>query len=251
MFLESNRYAAVVSREKFRVVYGDNSIDDALSEAPRLLKEGQGFFKQMDDDGTWQPIPVAMILGGAGGPADDRFICEEIEKIRVEIERNLPLDGVYILNHGAMTTTEQEDPDGLLYETVRRAVGPNTPIVTTVDLHANISERMVDSASVIVAYRTDPHVDQYDCGKEAASILLEMLSGMRPVVRSIRVPIVAPNVSLLTDNGPYGDLIDYGQSKIGQDILNVSIVAGFAYSDTADNGLHVIVVARESAATAQ
>lgn len=251
MFLESNRYAAVVSKEKFHKTYGDNIIDDARSPSPKLLKEGQGFFEQMDAVGAWQTAPISMIIGGAGGPADDAFICEEIEKVKAALTSQLPLDGVYILNHGAMTTTKQGDPDGLLYETVRDVVGASVPIVTTIDLHANISQRMVDNASVIVAYRTDPHVDQFECGKEAVNILLEMLSGMRPVVRNIRVPIVPPNVSLLTDDGPYGDLIDYGQSKISQEILNVSIVAGFAYSDTADNGLHIIVTSRNSPEAAE
>jgi microcystin degradation protein MlrC len=251
MFLESNRYAAVVSKEKFHKTYGDNIIEDARSPSPKLLKEGQGFFEQMDAAGAWQPVPISMIIGGAGGPADDTFIREEIDKVRLALTSQLPLDGVYILNHGAMTTTEQGDPDGLLYETVKDAVDASIPIVTTIDLHANISQRMVDNANVIVAYRTDPHIDQFECGKEAADILLEILAGMQPVVRNIRVPIVPPNVSLLTDNGPYGDLIDYGQSKIDQEILNVSIVAGFAYGDTADNGLHIIVTSRNNAEAAQ
>lgn len=83
-------------------------------------------------------------------------------------------------------------------------------------------------------------------GIEAATILNEIFNGMRPTVSNIRVPIVPPNVSLLTANGPYGDLIDYGQSQIGAEILNISIVAGFAYSDTSVNGLHVLVTARDS-----
>lgn len=251
MFLESNRYSAVLLRNKFRRLYGDEIVNDARSDSPKLLKEGQGFFKQMDAAGIWQPVPISMILGGAGGPAEDSFICEEIESARQVLTNSLPLDGVYILNHGAMTTTEQEDPDGFLYETVRDVVGPTTPIVTTIDLHANISQRMVDNASVIVSYRTDPHIDQYECGQEAADVLLEMLGGLSPVVCNIRVPIVPPNVSLLTNNGPYGDLIDYGQSKIEPGILNVSVVAGFAYGDTSDNGLHIIVTARENITEAQ
>lgn len=149
-----------------------------------------------------------------------------------------------------MTTPEEEDPDGLLYETVRRAVGADTPVVTTVDLHANISQRMVDSADVIVSYRTDPHVDQYERGQEAAAILNKMFNGLRPVMRNIRVPIVPPNVSLLTSNGPYGDLIDYAQSQIDTEIMNVSIVAGFGYSDTSVNGLHILVTAGNDALAA-
>lgn len=163
-FLESNRYSAVVPGNRFRVLNGDAIVADARSQSPKLLKEGQGFFAQMDVEGSWEPIPITLIFGGAGGPAEHSFIVDEIEKIGRELQAQTSLDGVYILNHGAMTTTEDEDPDGLLYETVRRAVGAGVPVVTTVDLHANISQRMVDNADVIVAYRTDPHVDQYEKG---------------------------------------------------------------------------------------
>ena len=244
-FLESNRYAPVVEANRFRVLRGDAIVEDARSSSPKLLKEGQGFFAQMNIEGSWEPIPITLVLGGAGGPAEHSFIMDEIDKIGRALEAQTSLDGVYILNHGAMTTPQEEDPDGLLYETVRRAVGAGVPVVTTVDLHANISQRMVDNADVIVAYRTDPHADQYERGIEAATILNEMFNGMRPTVSNIRVPIVPPNVSLLTANGPYGDLIDYGQSQIGAEILNISIVAGFAYSDTSVNGLHVLVTARD------
>ena len=249
-FLESNRYAPVVEANRFRVLRGDAIVEDARSSSPKLLKEGQGFFAQMDIEGSWEPIPITLVLGGAGGPAEHSFIMDEIDKIGRALEAQTSLDGVYILNHGAMTTPQEEDPDGLLYETVRRAVGAGVPVVTTVDLHANISQRMVDNADVIVAYRTDPHADQYERGIEAATILNEMFNGMRPTVSNIRVPIVPPNVSLLTANGPYGDLIDYGQSQIGAEIFNISIVAGFAYSDTSVNGLHVLVTARDSELTA-
>ncbi len=249
--LESNRHSPVVTRQKFRYWEGEAITLDARSESPKLVKEVIGFYRGMDSIGNWEPNPLLIAVGGAGGPADAVYIREMIEKIRHSLTDVLPIDGVYILNHGAMITTEDEDPDGELYEAVREIVGPDTPIVTTIDLHANIPQRMVDNANVIVSYRTDPHVDQYDRGKEAATILREMLDGMCPVVKNIRVPIVAPNVSLLTDSGPYGDLIKYGQSQLGREILNVSVVGGFAFSDTSKNGLHVIVAAREDPEAAE
>jgi microcystin degradation protein MlrC len=85
-----------------------------------------------------------MVLGGAGGPAEHSFIIDEILNIERELSGESSLDGVYILNHGAMTTTDEEDPDWLLYQAIRRTVGPHVPVVATVDLHANISQRMVD-----------------------------------------------------------------------------------------------------------
>ena len=52
----------------------------------------------------------------------------------------------------------------------------------------------------------------------------------------IRLPVTPPTVTLFTGEGPYGDLINFGQSLIDDDILNVSILGGFAYSDTPKNG---------------
>ena len=53
-----------------------------------------------------------------------------------------------------------------------------------------------------------------------------------------------PTVTMLTAAGPYADMIDFGQPKIAPEIMNVSVMGGFAFSDTAKNGLTVVVTAR-------
>ena len=53
-----------------------------------------------------------------------------------------------------------------------------------------------------------------------------------------------PTVTLLTAAGPYAEMIELGQSKMNPAIMNVSVMGGFAYADTAKNGLSVIVTAR-------
>jgi microcystin degradation protein MlrC len=102
-----------------------------------------------------------------------------------------------------------------------------------------------------VAYRTNPHVDMLERGKEAAAVLLELFEGMKPDVAFLRLPITPPTVTLLTDTGPYADLIDFGQTLIDDDVFNVSILGGFAYSDTPKNGLAIIVSARRANGSAQ
>ena len=118
------------------------------------------------------------------------------------------------------------------------------PVIATLDLHGNVSERMVDCADIVVAYQTNPHVDMLERGGDAAALLHEMWAGMRPEVAFIRMPLVPPTVTLLTAAGPYADVMDFGQSLAGGDIANVSILGGFAYSDTPKNGLAIIVTAR-------
>lgn len=142
-----------------------------------------------------------------------------------------------------MTATQDEDIEATMVERIRQAVG-RVPIVATLDLHGNVSDRLIDAIDLVVSYRSDPHTDQFQTGVEAADGMLELVGGLRTELASIRLPLVAPNVSLETAGGPYGDVIALGQELADDTILNVSVLAGFAYSDTSKNGLHVIVTGR-------
>src|SRR4029078_9504429 len=85
-------------------------------------------------------------------------------------------------------------------------------------------------------------------GEEAADVLRELLAGTRTERVRIRLPIVPPTVTLLTAAGPYAEMIQLGQRRKGPEIMNVSVMGGFAYADTAKNGLSVIVTGRNVAA---
>ena len=54
--------------------------------------------------------------------------------------------------------------------------------------------------------------------------MAEMFAGLKPEVAFLRLPITPPTVTLLTEKGPYADLIDYGQSliRIAQDEMKSS-----------------------------
>jgi microcystin degradation protein MlrC len=127
--------------------------------------------------------------------------------------------------------------------------------VVTLDLHGNISERMVESCDLIVGYRTNPHVDYMERGEEAALGLRLMLAGLAdPKSAFIRLPLTPASVSLLTASGPYGDMIDYGnrrRAELAGDILNVSIFGGFVFSDSTKNGVGIVVTARRDVARAR
>jgi microcystin degradation protein MlrC len=123
------------------------------------------------------------------------------------------------------------------------------PVVATFDLHANVSDRMVDLIDAFIGYRTNPHLDMRERGAEAADVLRDLLTGAKTERVRVRLPIVPPTVTLLTASGPYAEMIALGQRRrqeIGPAIVNVSAMGGFAYSDTAKNGLTVVVTARAS-----
>lgn len=247
LMLESNRFAPVITEEDYlKRVYlaGEEILEDLYSSDPKLPTEIRGFAAEMGRRGAWQPVPILVGLVEAGGPLDHAFFEVALQEIRTRLAAAGDLDAVYICNHGAMITTQNTDPDGEIFAAVRAIIGKDVPVIATLDLHGNVSDRMVDCADAIVAYQTNPHVDMLDRGREAAGILHEILAGMRPDVAFIRLPLVPPTVTLLTEAGPYADIIDFGQTLTGGDIANVSVLGGFAYSDTPKNGLAIIVTAR-------
>jgi microcystin degradation protein MlrC len=209
-----------------------------------MLPEMPGFVAAMDAAGPWVPVGIALAMSEPNGPVEHGFFEELLDTIDRRLRAALPVDGVYFCAHGAAITTEEDDPEGVLFERIRAIVGPDVPIVATFDLHANVSDRMVDTIDAFIGYRTNPHLDMRERGIEAAAALRELLAGAKTERVRLRLPIVPPTVTLLTAAGPYAEMIELGQRKMNPAIMNVSVMGGFAYADTAKNGLSVIVTAR-------
>lgn len=247
LHLEANAFAPVTTEKDFRersYLEGEAIMRNARSKTPIWPMEVPGFVAAMDRMGPWQPVPILVAGAEPGGPADHRFIQGCLKRIHDGLKAAGRLDAVYITNHGAMTTTEDPDPDGELYAMVRAAVGAGVPVAATVDLHCNPSQRMVDSVDVLIGYLTNPHVDMRERAAEAAGALKEMMNGTKTSSAFIKLPIVPPTVTQLTAAGPYAELIALGQKRRTPEIMNVTVLGGFAFSDTPKNGLSIVVTAR-------
>ncbi|GMQ76319.1 MAG: M81 family metallopeptidase [Gammaproteobacteria bacterium] len=255
--LESNSFAPVVGEEDFRNRYyfeGREILEQAAAAHSVMPMEMTAFVRAMHATGPWQPLPLILTGTEPGGPVEHGFFVRTVDAMIAALAKAGPVDAVYLSNHGAMTTTESHDPDGEMTARVREAVGPDATIVVTLDLHANISERLVEAADLIVGYQTNPHVDMLERGEEAAQSLRTILAGARPVATFIRLPLTPASVVLLSREGAYADLIDFGQRRkreLGGAIFNVSIFGGFVFGDTPKNGVAVVVTGRDDDAAAR
>ena len=256
MILESNRYARPAERADFESLtwMGGNALmSEARSKEPVIAREFCAFVAAMDATGPWQPVPILLTACHPHGPVQEDVF--ETYWRSVEAGLDQPVDAVYLCHHGAMVATHLDDPDGELAARVRAKVGPDVPIVQTLDLHGNLSDLMCDSVDLICGYRTNPHVDMRERGEEAAFSLRRILAGMAsPQVVHIKLPLVPASVTLLTASGPYGELIDFGQKRQAEmsgAILNVSIFGNFLFSDVPENGISIVVTARSDRATAE
>ncbi|SAK65947.1 M81 family metallopeptidase [Caballeronia ptereochthonis] len=143
-------------------------------------------------------------------------------------------DAIYLDLHGAMVTEHLDDGEGELLTRVRRIVGDEMPLVVSLDLHANVTERMVELADALVAYRTYPHVDMAGTGLRAAHLLARRIAHGRPFKRALRrVPFLIPVNGMCTLVEPARGMYEALESLESpeKEVVSLSFAPGFPASD--------------------
>lgn len=245
--LESNFHAPVVGRPDFVPdnYFAGEEFERLFTEgAIRVPKEFIGFSETMDTLRAWERVPIVTAVISPGGCIGQDFFEELKADIINRVKATMPLDAVFFAEHGAATATGDPDPDGTLFSQVREIVGPETPMVATLDLHANVSPKMIGAVDMLCSYLTNPHMDQYERGRESALAVDEMLKGQKTAKAFVKLPLIPPSTSLNTKFGPYGDLIDFGQQQMTDQVMNVSICSGFSVGDTPKAGMSIAVTTR-------
>ena len=153
------------------------------------------------------------------------------------------IDGILLGLHGAMVAEHTEDGEGELLQRIRAIVGPDIPIGITLDPHANVTERMAGLADIIVAYKTNPHVDVRECGVQAAEILNRTMTGeIRPVTLRESRPMLEEMTGGRTDIGPMVERIARARAYEQEpDVFAVSVDGGFGNADIREVGPTVLV----------
>ncbi len=162
-------------------------------------------------------------------------------------------DGALIDLHGAMVAEGFEDAEGEILARLREILGAHAPIVVTLDLHGNITQKMADNASALIAVRTYPHIDYYERTWQGARLLDRALRGeIRPRTVIAKRPMLRGLDGGRTQTGPMRELIDRGEAleEAGRALV-VSVCAGFTAADIHDIGPSVTVTADGDTAEAQ
>jgi microcystin degradation protein MlrC len=145
----------------------------------------------------WPERPEIVGLVRLPAWPSGRATAETFEWLRDELINSLraalPVDGVLLALHGAMAAEEHPDVEGEVLQVVRKVVGPKIPVVATLDLHANVTQRIVEHADALVLFHTAPHVDVFETGQRGAAVLKRLLTGKsRPITAFCKVPCVLP-----------------------------------------------------------
>ena len=139
----------------------------------------------------WQLWPSVW----AGASPSSYVTRDAFERIATDLLQDLKqalaqgVDAVYLDLHGAAVAEHADDAEGELLARVRAIIGENMPLVASLDLHANVTQRMLATADALVAYRTYPHIDMAETGERAAELLQRRLHlGRREALTVHRLP---------------------------------------------------------------
>lgn len=160
-----------------------------------------------------------------------------------------PLDALYLDLHGAMVTEHHEDGEGALLARVRAIVGPDVPIVASLDLHANVTRAMVAHSDLLIAYRTYPHLDMAETGGRVAAALDRLLAdGRRPAKALRHLPFLMPLTAQCTMVEPAKGVYEHLAASEGDGVVSLSFTPGFPPADIHECGPAVIAYADDQEA---
>lgn len=213
----------------------------AFSRGPAMLEllgpsslPMAGFLQAAGERG-WSLVP--SVWAGASPSAHvTRDAFERIASALLDDLRGASVDAVYLDLHGAAVAEHLDDAEGELLARIREVVGPRMPIVASLDLHANVTERMLHLASAMTAFRTYPHVDMVSTGRRAAALLAELSAGAPFAVRQARIPFLIPLNAQCTLMEPAAGTMARLEALEREHGVHLNFTPGFPAADIAECG---------------
>src|SRR5262249_52734016 len=155
------------------------------------------------------------------------------DRIVDELRAALPVDIVFLCLHGAQMAEGIDDCEGDLLSAVRAVVGPRIGVGALLDLHANVSRRMLATGDLVVSCRQYPHIDYAERAAEMLPVLAKIASGsVRPVTAAMR--FATPGTYPTTDEPMRSFVTRFTAAQQGDRVLAVSANHGFEGSDQPD-----------------
>jgi microcystin degradation protein MlrC len=208
--------------------------------------EVSGMLATFEEAGDVEVVPLLAARANSSGPLSENCYGYLKEHLLGYLKRTGQVDGILLSHHGSMAALREDDPEGDIAAAVRGILGPNVPVVMTLDLHANVTRRMVKATNAILGYEHYPHDDVYTTGVRGAHMLLKAARGeARPVMGHGKLPMLltAFNSSTAWDT-PFARLMHEAKALEKEPgILSTSMFFVGSYIDIPDMGCSVLIVA--------
>ncbi|MBW3598860.1 MAG: M81 family metallopeptidase [Planctomycetes bacterium] len=214
--------------------------------------ETAGFLEELEAAGV-EAVPIFAARATPYGTIDAETFATLLAMMQDDLDRAGELDGLLAAPHGATVSESHSDADGHWLSLMRTRLGPDKPLVATLDSHADLSQAMVEATDALVAYRTNPHVDQRERGREAARLLVRSLRGEVRLTQAAAMPAMAMDIERqCTSEWPCKPLYEMADEILSRPgVRSNSILLGFPYADVAEMGSATVVVTDDDRNLAQ
>jgi microcystin degradation protein MlrC len=236
---ETNTFSTVkTTLEDFKPLYGKEIV-----ETLKGTRSGIGGFIDVFEHENVGFTPTIAASATPAGELRSKDYWYLVNQIKDGIRNAGKIDGVILALHGAMVAEGVPEAEGTLLREVKKIVGVE-PVVITLDLHGLISELMVENCDAIFGYDTNPHIDMYERGVEAAETLVKTFRGeIKPTVSFKKLPMMPPTINQRTTEGPMVKLLEEAREmeKL-PNVINVCLFPAFPYADVKRAGSAVVTV---------
>ncbi len=249
---ESNSFNPVLTTLEDFAAYGLYEGSETLE---RLRGTGTvgGYLATVEASGLdIETVPITRGLAVAGGRITSDALGYFAARLRAGLSDAGHLDGLALQLHGACSSETIDDVEGYLLGISREVLGPDTPIVLTLDHHANITQAMIDGCDALMGYRTQPH-DHFETGVASTELLLRIIGGgVRPTTAWRKLRLLSHQEQYLTSDGPMKVWFDRAR-ELEQDprVLSVSVFPMQCWLDADEGGWSTVVITDDDPALAE
>ena len=237
---ETNTFSPVETRwEDFGLAEGSEIVERWHGTETEI----GGFFDVLESAGQ-EAVPMFAGWAMTAGRLSAITFKRLMSMISERLEEAQPLDALLLALHGSMSAHGTDDCDGRIVETARRTMG-DKPLIVTLDLHANLTAKMVRFANAIIGYQTYPHTDMYSTGVSAADLLLRSVREEIPLVSSFKkLPLIVGAENMQTTSGPMKQIFDVGyEARERGEVLSISAFGVQPWLDVEEMGCATLAVA--------
>ena len=240
---ESNTYAPV-SATLERWLAADPIESDELVAEFAESEATLGGYLELASEPDIEMVPLTFFRLTPMGAITAAAFETLVARLLAGLEQHGPWDAVLLALHGAAVSEEYRDADGEIVRRVRDLVGPDVAIGVSLDMHANLSQAMVEHATIVNTYMTNPHLDARPRARLAADLIVRTVRREIQPVMSLEMPPVAVNILRQgTSDPPMRELVAFAHEQAARPgVLSVSIAEGFPYADVEEMGMAFLSV---------
>lgn len=241
---ESNTYSPVPASLDKWLAAGPIEGDDFIKNFATSQATVGGYLEAADADPDVEIVPLIFYRLTPMNAITEEAFETMVGRLLADLREQGPWDAVLLALHGAAVSVAHRDADGEILRRVRELVGPDVPIGVTLDMHANISPMMVENATIINTYMTNPHLDPRPRAKKAADLIIRTVRGEIQPVKALEMPPLVINILRQgTSDSPMRELLEVAAEQAKRPgVLDVSMAEGFPYADVEEMGMAFIAI---------